>query len=108
CIATIRDPRDAVISCLIREPYVSLSAGLSIYARFYEIVARHEQKMVVAHFDKITSDFPAVIASTNDRFGTTFASYDQNDEQVSWCFHLIDLRVRGGELARVINAYMSG
>jgi hypothetical protein len=107
-IATVRRPRDAVISCVIREPYIPLGWGLDAYARFYEALAPFVSEIVVAPFEDVTRDFPAVVELVNNRFGKQMATGAHDQERVAQCFHLIDLRARGGGLARVINRYMSG
>jgi hypothetical protein len=107
-IATVRHPRDAVISCVIREPYIPLGWGLDAYARFYEALVPFVSEIVVAPFEDVTRDFPAIVESVNSRFGKQMATGAHDQEHVAQCFHLIDLRARGGGLARVINRYMSG
>jgi hypothetical protein len=107
-LTTIRHPRDAVVSCVIREPYVPLGWALDVYARFYRALAAHAASVVFARFEQVTSDVPAVIGELNNRFGTRFDTGVHDDRSVEQCFQLIDLRARGGARARYINRYMSG
>jgi len=93
---------------VIREPYIPLGWGLDAYARFYEALVPFVSEIVVAPFEDVTRDFPAIVESVNSRFGKQMATGAHDQEHVAQCFHLIDLRARGGGLARVINRYMSG
>ena len=107
-LVTIRQPRDAVISCVIREPYIPLGWAIDAYARFYQALGRHRDAVVFAPFDQVTTDLPSLISQVNERFGTAFDPGLQNDAAVERCFQLIDLRARGGAPARWINRYVSG
>jgi hypothetical protein len=107
-LVTVRHPRDAVVSCVIREPYVPLGWALDVYARFYRALAARAGDMVFARFEQVTSDFPEVVGRLNDRFGTRFDAGVHDTSSVEDCFQLIELRARGGARARYINRYMSG
>ena len=107
-LVTVRHPRDAAISCVIREPYVPLGWALDVYARFYEALSSHAAGVVFARFEHVTTNFPAVTGELNERFGTRFDAGVHDDGGVERCFRLIDLRARGGARARYINRYMSG
>lgn len=106
-LVTVRHPRDAVVSCVIREPYVPLGWALDVYARFYRSLVGRDG-VLFARFEQVTSNFPAVTGELNERFGTQFSTGAHDDSMVERCFQLIDLRARGGARARYINRYMSG
>jgi hypothetical protein len=107
-LVTVRHPRDAVVSCVIREPYVPLSWALDVYARFYHALAGRAESVLLARFEQVTSNFSAVTGELNQRFGTRFEAGEHDDLSVERCFRLIDLRARGGARARYINRYMAG
>jgi hypothetical protein len=86
----VREPTDAVLSLVMREPGVSLDQGLRRYARFYTRVAPYRQQFVVAPFEQVTNAFGGVIDRVNAQFGTSFTVFDHNEEQVEKCFSTIE------------------
>jgi hypothetical protein len=88
-LAVIREPRGAILSQLIREPWVALRDALVAYARFYERLLPYRSEFVVADFEQVTKDFGAVIRDVNARFGTEFAEFEPTEPNVRRCFELI-------------------
>lgn len=86
----IRDPDEAVLSHLLREPSITLKQGLANWVRFYERVLPYRDRVVVGEFGLVTSDFGAVIAEINRRFGTTFHRFEHTKANVTACFDLIE------------------
>lgn len=68
----IRNPLDAVSSLLSRGYYPSATKGLSHYYRFYHDVIPVLDKVVIASFEQLTSDFPSLIGKVNRKFGSNF------------------------------------
>lgn len=91
-LAVIREPQGALLSQLIREPWVALRDALVAYARFYEHLLRYRDKLVVADFEQVTTDFGAVVRIINKRFGTDLAQFRPTEQNVRQCFELIRLR----------------
>ncbi len=89
-IALIREPQDAIVSYLIREPCASPRMGLAEYIRFYKAVQRHRHGLVVADFGVVTADFGSIIHEVNKRFGTAFAEFEHTEENVQKCFRVIE------------------
>jgi hypothetical protein len=89
-IALIREPQDAIVSYLIREPCATPRMGLAEYIRFYKAVRRHRQSLVVADFDVVTTDFGSVIREVNKRFGTAFAEFEHTEKNIQKCFRVIE------------------
>jgi hypothetical protein len=86
----LREPTEAVLSLVMREPGVSLAQGLRRYVRFYTRVAPYRQQFVVAPFEQVTGAFGDVIGRVNAQFGTSFAVFDHSEEQVGKCFSIIE------------------
>ncbi len=86
----IRDPVDAVLSLVMRQPAVSLRQALKDYIRFHQMVYRYHASYVVADFDKVTSDYGRVIRKVNSRFGTSFEEFEHTPENVQRCYELIE------------------
>ena len=86
----LREPRDAVISLMLRDPRFSAERSLRYYVTFYETVADYRDDFVVGSFEKVTSDYGAVIRRINARFGTEFSPFDHTEHNVGRVFDLIE------------------
>ena len=104
-LAVIREPREAILSQLIREPDVDMRDALAAFARFYRRLLPWRNRMVVAGFEEVTKDFGAVTRRVNDRFGTAFAEFEPTEQNTNRCFELIKLR---GTLSPVLLGFESG
>jgi len=104
-LAVIREPRGAILSQLVREPDVALRDALVAYTRFYRRLLSRRNRMVVADFKEVTTDFGAVTRRINDRFGTAFAEFEPTEQNTNRCFELIKLR---GTLSPVLLGFESG
>lgn len=104
-LALIREPRGALLSQVIREPGVRLRDALVAYARFYECLLPYRDRLVVADFHEVISDFGAVTTLVNARFGTSFTPFAPTRENVRRCFDLIALR---GTLSPALLGFESG
>lgn len=93
-LVLIRDPEDAVLSAIIREPYVTPDAALRAYARFYTRVEASRSLVTVAPFTQLTRDLGVVIREVNGRFGTSFDEFRHTEENVRQVFHVIEDRSR--------------
>lgn len=82
----VREPADAVRSLLIKHRHIRPVDALRGYRRFYKQCLRYTDHMVVATFDQVTSDFGAVTARINQRFGTDFACFDHCESKVEAVF----------------------
>jgi hypothetical protein len=104
-LAVIREPREAILSQLVREPDVDMRDALAAFVRFYRRLLPCRDRMVVAGFEEVTTDFGAVTRRVNDRFGTAFAEFEPTEQNTSRCFELIKLR---GTLSPVLLGFESG
>jgi hypothetical protein len=93
------------LSQLVREPDVALRDALIAYTRFYRRLLPCRDRMVVADFGEVTTDFGAVTRRINDRFGTAFAEFEPTERNTNRCFELIKLR---GTLSPVLLGFESG
>jgi hypothetical protein len=93
------------LSQLVREPDVALRDALIAYTRFYRRLLHCRDRMVVADFGEVTTDFGAVTRRINDRFGTAFAEFEPTEQNTDRCFELIKLR---GTLSPVLLGFESG
>ena len=85
-----RDPRETVLSFVVRNPHIALDRATRAYLRFYEPLLPLREGFVVGSFPDVTADFGAVIRRVNQRFGTEFGIFEHTPENVSAVFAQID------------------
>jgi hypothetical protein len=107
-LVTIRDPEAAVLSTIIREPYVTAEQGLRAWMRFYARILPHRHGFVLGFFDDIVGDYGRVIRAINDRFGTTFKEFEHTPENVETCFSVIEDRARRPPWSEALGQFESG
>jgi len=90
----VRNPRDTVISHVIRQPCVTMRQSLSAWTRFYERLLPVRDEVFVADFSRVSTDFGAVIRDFNVRYGTGYKEFDHTEENVARCFDTIEGRSR--------------
>ena len=88
----VRQPKDAVCSLALREPHLSLELGLKSWINFHRRLLPYTTNLVVASFERITTDFGLAIDEVNRKFGTSFARFEHTEENVQTCFRLIEKR----------------
>jgi hypothetical protein len=93
-VLLIRTPVDAVLSEVIREPRKRLRRGLLEWNSFYGTVLPVLDRVVVADFATVTTDYSVVIEEVNRRFGTSFAPYRNSSESDEAVFASIEARAR--------------
>jgi hypothetical protein len=71
----IREPSEAILSLVVRDPQASIRWALRSYIRFYSSVIPYLEKTVVAPFATVTSDFASIIRTVNTRYGTAFKEF---------------------------------
>jgi hypothetical protein len=89
-LVIIRDPRETVLSFVVRNPHITLDRATHAYLRFYEPILPLRRGFVVGSFPDVTADFGAVIKRINERFGTRFGIFEHTPENVSAVFAQID------------------
>ena len=92
-IVLIREPKDAVISWVVRDPQPA-DLALRHYVSFYETVAKYRDAYVLGSFEEVTGDYGIVIERLNDKFGTNFSVFHHTDENVKKVFSRIEARHR--------------
>jgi hypothetical protein len=82
-IMLIREPSEAVLSLVVRDPQASIPWALRSYIRFYSAVIPHLEKIVVAPFEMVTSDFGHIIRMVNARYGTAFKEFLPDEDALN-------------------------
>ena len=108
CLVTVRDPRDAVLSALIRERALSVGQLLTAHERFYRTLMPYRKQIVVAPFARVTTDLGGLTDELNHRFGRSFTPPDLQPEFVARTFELIDERAQRPPWEDRIGEFMSG
>lgn len=89
-ITLIRDPRDAVLSYVIRRPHLTVTDALIEYVDFYRTAWRARESFVIGRFAQVIEDFGSVIDEVNERFGTAFHRYDANPTASQTVIELVE------------------
>lgn len=100
-LALIREPVSAIGSLITRHDWISVGQAIDRYVRFYSVVLEHRDAVVLADFKTITSDYSRVIRAINQRFGSSYLEYLNDDISDSRVFAEIDALNRLKESASV-------
>lgn len=79
-VVLIRNPKDAIISLVIRENHISLKQAINAYISFYESLLKHQNKILIADFSRIINDFPSIITEINTKFNLNLDNYSEKNK----------------------------
>jgi hypothetical protein len=82
-IVLLREPSESILSLVVRDPHASIQWALRSYIRFYSTIIPYLDKIVVAPFATVTSDFASVIRLVNSRYGTAFKEFVANEDTMN-------------------------
>ena len=105
-LVLIRDPKDAVLSFVVRDP-ISVEQALKHYVSFYETVAEYRNSFVLGTFEEVTTDYGAVIERLNARFGTAFLPFLNKKKRVERVFARIEKGYRKSNAEAALEARVS-
>jgi len=89
-LLVIRRPLPCLASYLVTAPHGRPAGVLKEYVRYHRELLPYLDSVVVGEFEQVTHSFSDVITEINDRFGTTFAPFDQSQENVDRVFEDIE------------------
>ena len=105
-LVLVREPEEAVVSLLVRDPERPPAALLRGYVRFHEPLLPHLDAIVVATFEEAVGDLGRAIRRVNERFGTRFRPFEHTEANVERVLAEIEADERrrraGLELERAI------
>jgi hypothetical protein len=107
-LVTIREPEEAVLSAVVREPYLTLDRALASYARFYAGIQPVRPSVVVGTFDSVVHDFGSVTRAINERFGTSFDEFQHTEDNVKRCYEIIEDRARRPPWEKILGRFQAG
>src|SRR5688500_16542783 len=79
-IVLIREPRAVLASAMQFDAGVSARHCIDAFNTYYRTVEPLLDRVVLADFTEVISDFGAVIRRCNARFGTDFVPYERTDD----------------------------
>jgi hypothetical protein len=82
-IVLIREPSEAILSLVVRDPHASIQWALHSYIRFYRAVFPYLEKTVVGPFATVTSDLASIIRMVNTRYGTAFNEFVPTEDALN-------------------------
>jgi hypothetical protein len=85
-LVLIREPTDAVVSLLIREPEIALSQALKSYVSFYETLIEYRNAYVLGTFEDVINDYGGLIKQVNAKFGTQFSVFEHTEANITDVF----------------------
>jgi hypothetical protein len=86
----IRNPTDAVISTVIRNPDKSIKQSLRHYSNFYSTILPLRQSFLIGTFEELCSDFGALVERVNLRFQVEFQPFIHSQKNVANTFILME------------------
>lgn len=89
-LVLLREPRAAILSLAIRREDPSPRWAAEEYVDFHTGVLELVDRVVLADFEEVTTDFGAVIRRVNERFGCDFAEFVHTPENIAKCYEHID------------------
>jgi hypothetical protein len=104
-IVLLRRPRPAIASGLQYQPGQTTEWAIELYRRYYEGILPLADRVLLATFEEVTSDFGQVIRRCNARFNTDFTPYERSEASEAIVAEVIDqaalAEFGSHELARV-------
>ena len=67
-VVLIRDPKDAILSLLLRNSSIILDDAIKSYVSFYKIALRFRDDIIVADFNDVIVDFNIIIKKINLKY----------------------------------------
>jgi hypothetical protein len=104
-LLVIREPCEAILSQLVREPDVAMRDAVVAYTRFHSSLLPYLDHIVVGNFEQVTRDFGRVIDQLNTRFRLRLQRFEPTAANMSRCFELISHR---DSLSPVLLGFESG
>jgi hypothetical protein len=97
-LVLVREPRDAIVSLVIREPIVSLEMALKRYVHYHNRILPYAGGYVVGTFSEVTTNYAPVIERLNQAFHLSLARFEHKSANCEIVFTIVENMER--EVAR--------
>jgi len=85
-VILIRNPKDSIVSLVIREKHISVRQAINAYISFYLPLLKYKDKILIIEFSTIINDFPSVITKINSKYQLGLNNYSErlplNEEKI--------------------------
>lgn len=75
-LVLLRNPKDAVLSCITIFPQYSIYRALAYYISFYSAICDYSDSYIIGEFEEVTKNFGEIIKRINAKFNTNFAVWE--------------------------------
>lgn len=82
-LVLVREPLAVMTSLALRHPEFPLDRNLDDYIHFHSALLRYQDRLVVASFEEVTTDFGLVLAKVNRFFGCSFKLFHHDEENAA-------------------------
>ncbi|MCI5055557.1 MAG: hypothetical protein MRY83_05570 [Flavobacteriales bacterium] len=77
-ILLIRNPKDAVLSLVIRQPKISIKTALKSYIVMHKQMLPYISSIIVSDFSQTISEFDKVLENVNDKYSSAFKVFEND------------------------------
>ncbi len=89
-LVLVREPRDAIVSLVIREPIVSLEMALKRYVRYHNRILPYAGGYVVGTFSEVTTNYAPVIERLNQAFHLSLTRFEHTSANCEIVFTIVE------------------
>lgn len=89
-VLLIRNPKDAVISLVIRDRTMTLTKALEMYIWYHEAIMKYVDKCVIADFHRVVNDYSLVIDEVNKKYNKCYKLFEHDKVAEENIFKLVE------------------
>lgn len=90
CIVLIRNPRDAILSYVIRDDLLPMEEAIQRYIDFYAPLLAYKHRFVIGEFNEVISVFGSIINKVNKQYRKSFYTLVSNSNTEREINRLVD------------------
>ena len=88
-VVLIRDPKDAILSLLLRNSSIILDDAIKSYVSFYKIALRFRDDIIEADFNDVIVDFNIIIKKINLKYNINLPAFDNSVKNKEKCKSIV-------------------